>query len=124
MTKSITLPPFPHPKQCHPPVPLYTRRPATFSTADPIVQRILETSPHFGKTYVLWRVWHEEDGNKAAPAAKSQRMPAEPLEGITTKEEAVAYLKSNGAKATNLKDAESILKYAEKIGVSFPNLTI
>lgn len=99
-------------------------RPATFSTADPIVQRILETSPHFGKTYVLWRVWHDEDGNKAAPAAKSQRMPAEPLEGITTKEEAVAYLKSKGAKATNLKDAESILKYAEKIGVSFPNLTI
>lgn len=99
-------------------------RPATFSTADPIVQRIMETSPHFGRTYVLYRVWHEDDGDKAAPAAKPTRTQIEPLEGIVTKEEAISYLKSKGAKATNLKDEESILKYAEKIGVSFPNLTL
>lgn len=99
-------------------------RPATFSTADPIVQRIMETSPHFGRTYILYRVWYEDDGDKAAPAAKPTRTQIEPLEGIVTKEEAISYLKSKGAKATNLKDEESILKYAEKIGVSFPNLTL
>ena len=99
-------------------------RPATFSTADPIVQRIMETSPHFGRTYVLYRVWHEDDGDKAVPAAKPRRTQIEPLEGIATKEEAIAYLKGKGAKAVNLKDEESILKYAEKIGVSFPNLTL
>ena len=97
-------------------------RPATFSSSDPIVQRIMETSPHFGKTYFLYRVWHEE--NKATPTAKPRPTQIESLEGIATKEEAVAYLKSKGAKAVNLKDEESILKFAEKIGVSFPNLTL
>ena len=97
-------------------------RPATFSTSDPIIQSIMEKSPHFGKTYVLYRVWQE--GGKKAVNKAPQEQKAEPHEGIVTKEEAIAYLKSKGAKATNLKDDESILKYAEKIGVSFPNLTI
>ena len=43
---------------------------------------------------------------------------------MTSREEAVAYLKANGAKATNLKDDESIKKYMEKIGVIFPNYEV
>lgn len=97
-------------------------RPATFSTSDPVVQSILEKSTFFNTMYKLYRIVRDEP-EKAATAAPKKK-DIEPLEGIDTKEEAIAYLKSKGAKATNLKDAESILKYAEKIGVSFPNLTL
>ncbi len=97
-------------------------RPATFSTSDPVVQSVLEKSQLFGSLYTIYRIVRDEPEKKTAAAAKKQDV--EPLEGIETKEEAVAYLKSRGAKATNLRDAESILKYAEKIGVSFPNLSL
>ena len=97
-------------------------RPATFSTSDPVVQSILEKSPLFNSLFTIYRIVRDEPEKKAAAAP--QKKDVEPLEGIDTKEEAVAYLKSKGAKATNLKDAESILKFAEKIGVSFPNLTL
>ena len=74
---------------------------------------------------MLYRVWHEEDDkDKTTASQQKQRMLVETLEGIETKEEAIAYLKSKGAKATSLKDNDAILKYAEKIGVSFPNLTL
>lgn len=100
-------------------------RPATFSTADPVVQKILEGSPLFGNLYTIYRIINSEDPQKKeAEAAKTTKKDVEQLEGITTKEEAVLYLKGRGAKATNLKDAESILKFADKIGVSFPNLTL
>ena len=101
-------------------------RPATFSTTDPVVQEIMEKSPQFNKMFKLYRVYRAEQDNVSATAASSAPVmkDVEPLRGIETKEEAVAYLKSRGAKATNLRDAESILKYAEKIGVSFPNLSL
>ena len=60
-----------------------------------------------------------------APAKAKEEAPAAggtAVTGVTSKEEAIAYLKQNGAKATNLKDDESIRKYAAKIGVHFPNL--
>ena len=97
-------------------------RPATFSTSDPVVQSILEKSTFFNTMYKLYRIVRDEPEKAASATPKAKDI--EPLEGIDTKEEAIAYLKSKGAKATNLKDAESILKYAEKIGVSFPNLTL
>lgn len=98
-------------------------RPATFSTSDPVIQSIMEKSPHFGRTYFLYRVWRDEaKTQKAAP--KPNNMQPEVLDGIETMEDAVAYLKGKGAKASNLKEADSILKFAEKIGVSFPNLTL
>ena len=43
---------------------------------------------------------------------------------VTTKEEAVAYLKSKGAKAVQLRDDEAIKRFMAKVGVSFPNLVI
>lgn len=99
-------------------------RPATFSTSDPVVQAIMEQSSMFGSVYTIYRIMRDDkETAKAAPSAAPKKN-IEPLEGIETKEEAVAYLKSKGAKATNLKDNESILKYAEKIGVSFPNLSL
>lgn len=97
-------------------------RPATYSTSDPIEQSILEKSPMFNNLYTLYRIYKEETPVAAVKETKVKDI--EPLEGITTKAEAVEYLKGRGAKAVNLKDAAAILKYAEKIGVSFPNLTL
>lgn len=102
-------------------------RPATFSTSDPVVQKIMEKSTQFNKMYKLYRVYQSEpdvEPTKAEKPAKAPKIDIEPLDGIQTIEEAIAYLKSKGAKATQLKDNESIKKYATKIGVSFPNLNL
>lgn len=94
-------------------------RPATFTTSNPVVQGIIENSKEFGHLIKLVRVSEEREEKKAAaPAAPA--LAAHPE--ILSKEDAVAFLKANGAKATNLKDDDSIKKYAEKIGVWFPNL--
>ncbi len=96
-------------------------RPATYPTADVTEQNIIENSPFFGSLIFLHRVAAAE-----TPAVAKQDTPAVPaaaaVTSVTSKEEAIAYLKQNGAKATNLKDDESIRKYAAKIGVHFPNL--
>lgn len=96
-------------------------RPATYPTSDETEQNIIENSPFFGSLIFLHRVAAAE-----TPATAKQDTPAAPaataVTSVTSKEEAIAYLKQNGAKATNLKDDESIRKYAAKIGVHFPNL--
>lgn len=94
-------------------------RPATFTTSNPVVQGIIENSKEFGHLIKLVRVSEESEEKKAAaPAAPA--LTAHPE--ILSKEDAVAFLKQNGAKAIHLKDDDSIKKYAEKIGVWFPNL--
>lgn len=92
-------------------------RPAAYATADITEQNIIENSPLFGNLIVLHRVAAEIVPVEEAPIAVSKAVPA-----VTSREEAIAYLKQNGAKATQLKDDESIKKYAAKIGVCFPNL--
>lgn len=97
-------------------------RPATFSTTDTAKQAIIENSAYFRRMIKLVRVIG--DDKPAAPAANAAPVE-QSLENhpeITSKDEAVAFLKARGAKATNLKDDESIMKYAAKIGVRFPNL--
>lgn len=91
-------------------------RPATYATRNAVVQGIIENSPEYGRLIRLWRTGDDEE----KPQAASRDL--EPHPEITSKEDAAAYLKANGAKAVNLKDDESIRKYAEKIGVYFPNL--
>lgn len=94
-------------------------RPATFTTSNPVVQGIIENSKEFGHLIKLVRVSEESEEKKAAaPAAPA--LAAHPE--ILSKEDAVAFLKQNGAKAIHLKDDDSIKKYAEKIGIWFPNL--
>lgn len=95
-------------------------RPATYPTSDSTEQNIIENSPLFGPLIFLHRVAAAE-----TPAPAKQDTPAvgaTAVTSVTSREEAIAYLKQNGAKATNLKDDESIRKYAAKIGVHFPNL--
>lgn len=102
---------------------------ATFSTDDPTEQAIIEDSPLFGGLIKLMRVYRGDDDKQvAAPLETAKPEAAEAdktiVEEVETKEQAVAYLKSKGVKATQLKDDEAIMKSAAKIGVSFPNLNI
>lgn len=93
-------------------------RPATYTTGNEVIQGIIESSKEFGHLIKLIRVTEEPTEKKAA-AKKAPALTAHPE--ITSKEDAVAFLKSQGAKAVNLKDDDAIMSYAEKIGVSFPN---
>lgn len=93
-------------------------RPATYTTANPVIQGIIENSKEYGHLIKLVRVSEDSEVKKAA-VDNTPALAAHPE--IYSKEDAVVFLKSKGAKAVNLKDDESILKYAAKIGVSFPN---
>ena len=95
-------------------------RPATYTTSNPVIQGIIESSAEFGHLIKIVRVTEDSDAKKAAAHIEAPALAAHPE--ITSKEEAIAFLKANGAKATQLKDDESIQKYAAKIGVFFPNL--
>ncbi len=98
---------------------------ATFCTNDKTVQSIIEDSSLFGNTIKLLRIYNSDsDAEPVAP--KADEKPAEVISvpEVSSKEEAISYLKGRGAKATNLKDDDSIRKFMAKIGVEFPNFTI
>lgn len=101
---------------------------ATYSTADPTEQAIIEDSPMFGGLIKLLRVYGEAGKQVAAPLATEKPEAAEvqhtAVPEVTTKEQAVAYLKSKGAKATQIRDDEAIKKCAARLGISFPNLEL
>lgn len=100
-------------------------RPATFVTTDPVKQAIIEGSPLFGGVIKLVRSYEEEgESQPVKTKAAEDKVEVTAVAGVTCREEAVAYLKAHGAKATNLKDDESIRKYMAKIGVTFPNCEI
>lgn len=92
-------------------------RPATYVTTDPVKQAIIEGSPLFGGMIKLIRSYEDEPGQTETPASKS----VTEIPGVTSHDEAVAYLKAHGAKATNLTSDSAIRKYMDKIGVVFPN---
>ena len=117
-------------------------RPAVFVTGDPIKQEMIENSPQFASGAIkIVRQYADEAPapQPAAPAAAPKKVvaapkpaaaPATTAQGVTvvdevaSREEAVAYLKAHGAKATNLKDDDAIRAYMAKIGVSFPNASL
>jgi len=96
-------------------------RPATYSTTDATVQNIIEDSPLFGKQINLIRVYDEKgqetDVQSVAPGVTE-------YPDVQTKEEAVAFLKAHGAKATDISSNTKLKAYAASIGVAFPNLDI
>jgi hypothetical protein len=97
----------------------YGVTPAQYTTENLLYQRIIENSKEFGHLIKIVRVSEESEEKKAA-VSETPALTAHPE--ITSKEDAIMFLKQNGAKATHLKDDDSIKKYAAKIGVSFPNL--
>lgn len=126
-------------------------RPATFTTSDKFVQDVIENSDIFGRTIKLYRKYGTDSvpnkpssrrstaTSRTAKTAKVEA-PAELPEAeapassdeadnskkiidtVTTKAEAVEYLKGLGAYAMHLTTDEGILKSAAKYHVSFPNL--
>lgn len=118
-------------------------RPATYATSDPVEQSILEKSSLFGSLYTIYRV-RRDDGvapaalpnvKKPAPAGKTKtsetpktgneekgEAEVKVIEEVKTKGDALEWLKQNGAKATNLKNDDTIKAFMAKIGVSFPNV--
>lgn len=123
-------------------------RPATFSTNKKYVQDIIENSPYFGSMIKLYKVYGgssmpipkavasplaspepaapglEDDPQvtPAIPAADDATPQVTEYPEVKTKEDAVAFLKARGAKATDLRDNKSLKKFATRIGVAFPNL--
>lgn len=102
-------------------------KPAVYSTDDPAVQSMIENSPFFGKSVKLVRSY-DNGSEVAAPLAteKPEAAVVELLEmpEIATREQAVAYLKSRGATATQLRTDSAIQKVATRLGVTFPNLNL
>ena len=116
-----------------------TYKPATYSTSSRAIQDMIEGSPLFGKTIKLYKVYGSVEAPKPkkvepeeAPAAKTaaakaKAKPAEDAEkvaGVSTHEEAVAYLKKKGAKATDLIDDESMRAFMAKKNITFDNYTV
>lgn len=101
-------------------------RAATYSTADKTEQAIIESSNQFGGLIKLLRVY-DEAGENIAPVLATEKTNAVeivPTEepSVTTYDDAVALLKSKGAKATELRSHAAILSCAAKLGITFPNL--
>lgn len=92
-------------------------RPATYSTGDDIKQSIIEGSSLFGHTIKIVRTYPDAESKK--PVKTSVKVSDVP--DITTRDEAVIFLKAHGAKAVDIKDDDSMKKYMEKIGVVFSN---
>lgn len=110
-------------------------RPATYATNDPVKQSIIENSPMFSSGGIkLVRTYEEEAPAQISGPAKSTAKSASPkkdegqpvgdVPGVTSREEAIAYLKAHGAKAVNLRDDEAIKNYMTKIGANFPNIEL
>lgn len=55
------------------------------------------------------------------PVATAGEALVEAIPSVTTYTEAAAFLKSRGAKASEIRSTDAALKYAAKIGVTFPN---
>lgn len=95
-------------------------RPATYPTSDVTEQNIIEDSPLFGTLIHLVRVAGADAPKRPDTPAVSQPVP---YPDVTSKDEAIAFLKAHGAKAINLKSDDAIKNYMEKISVTFPNLS-
>lgn len=95
-------------------------RPATYPTANEVEQQIIENSPLFGHLITLHRVAGVTNNAPAKQEEPEKKLNA--ITSVTSKEEAVAYLKEQGAKATDLRSDAAIKRYAAGIGVCFPNL--
>lgn len=104
-------------------------RPATFTTADPTIQNMIEDSSLFGSVIVLYKVYDKggiidaSDYNEPQTVAKPSAITAGPTEypEVTTHEQAVTLLKSLGAKASSLVSTEAMQRYMKSHGVVFPN---
>ena len=65
-----------------------------------------------------------EPENEDKNEDKKEEAAADPSDAVTTREEALVYLKKNGAKATDLIDDDAMKAYMAKSGITFKNFTV
>lgn len=112
------------------------RVPAKFATDSKVLQVVIESSPKFGTTIFLDKVYGEVAATAApAPAAapapkKGKTKAGEPkgselkvMEEVKTIADAVTVLIAEGASASDIDGSVAgALKVAKGFGISFPNL--
>lgn len=99
-------------------------RPAVYSTGDPVMQAIIESSDLFGRRIFLQNTYGSEDVEPAPVEAPTNGAigDASVYPEVTNWEEAVKVLKAiPGVKVTSLRTPDSAKKVAESHGVVFPN---
>lgn len=99
-------------------------RPAVYSTGDPVMQSIIESSDLFGRRIFLQNTYGSEDVGPA-PVEEPTNVTVDAASvypEVTNWEEAVKVLKAiPGVKVTSLRTPDSAKKVAESHGVVFPN---
>lgn len=111
-------------------------RPASFITNKKSIQDMIESSPLFGRTIKLVKVYGAEAAQEeeATPAPAPKKAVSKPVQApepaeekpteypdVTTKEQLIAAVKAHGAKAGVLADDAKLKKFIETKGLSFPN---
>ena len=110
--------------------------PASMTTANPIVQRVIESSEKFKNKKIFIMAEYEDSMPapevKAAPAPKVDIKKARKAakaavrvnEEVRTHADAVTALMAEGdVNIADLSDVAACIKKAEELGMSFPNLT-
>lgn len=90
-------------------------RPATYSTGDAVVQKMIEDSSLFGSLIKIYRAY----GNDAP--VEEKKVEGKSYPEVTTLEGVIATLKANGAKATVLNSEANMQKFMLAKGITFPN---
>lgn len=112
------------------------RVPARFATGSKILQVVIESSPKYGKTIFLDKVYGEvapaeTPAPAAAPAPKKSKAKGsetkgpelKAMEDVKTIADAASVLTAEGALAAEFDGSvEGAIKVAKKYGISFPNL--
>lgn len=112
------------------------RVPARFATGSKILQVVIESSPKYGKTIFLDKVYGEvapaeTPAPAAAPAPKKSKAKGSETKGpelkvmedVKTLADAASVLTAEGALAAEFDGSvEGAIKVAKKYGISFPNL--
>ena len=111
-------------------------RPASYITNKKSIQDMIESSPMFGRTIKLVKIYGNDSSKEEAPALAPKKAVAKPAPApepeekvempteypeVTTKEQLVAVVKSFGAKAGVLADEAKLKKFIATKGLSFPN---
>lgn len=94
-------------------------RPATYSTGDAVVQKMIEDSSLFGSLIKIYRAY----GNDASAETveTEQKEQGKEYPEVTTLEGVIATLKANGAKATVLNSEANMRKFMLAKNITFPN---
>lgn len=112
------------------------RVPARFATGSKILQVVIESSPKYGKTIFLDKVYGEAaPAETPAPAAtpapkkgkakgtETKAPELKVMEDVKTIADAASVLTAEGALAAEFDGSvEGAIKVAKKYGISFPNL--